>query len=80
MTMSSNEQPRPPKLLDQVAAKTRLLHYSNRTEQAYVDWVKRFILFHNKRQLALAAALSVAEPPISSPLCTSCPSCLDAIL
>ncbi len=39
----------PPKLLDQLAAKTRLLHYSKRTEDAYVDWVKRFILFHNKR-------------------------------
>jgi len=49
MSMSSSEQPRPPKLLDQVAAKTRLLHYSIRTEQAYVDWVKRYILFHNKR-------------------------------
>lgn len=39
----------PPKLLDQLAAKTRLLHYSKRTEAAYVDWAKRFILFHNKR-------------------------------
>ncbi len=41
--------PKPPKLLDQVAAKTRLFHYSKRTESAYVDWAKRFILFHNKR-------------------------------
>jgi integrase len=39
----------PPKLLDQVAAKMRLLHYSKRTERAYVDWIKRYILFHNKR-------------------------------
>lgn len=39
----------PPKLLDQVAGKMRLLHYSKRTESAYVDWIKRFILFHNKR-------------------------------
>ena len=37
------------KLLDQLAAKTRLLHYSERTEEAYVDWAKRFILFHQKR-------------------------------
>jgi len=36
-------------LLDQVAAKMRLLHYSKRTEGAYVDWIKRYILFHNKR-------------------------------
>ena len=40
---------RPPKLLDQLRAKTRLLHYSKRTEEAYVDWVTRFILFHGKR-------------------------------
>ena len=35
-TPSSSFQP--PKLLDQLAAKTRLLHYSKRTEDAYVDW------------------------------------------
>ena len=39
----------PPKLLNQVAGKMRLVHYSKRTESAYVDWIKRFILFHNKR-------------------------------
>jgi integron integrase len=39
----------PPKLLDQVAAKLRLFHYSIRTEEAYVDWIRRFILFHHKR-------------------------------
>jgi len=41
--------PSQPKLLDQVRATIRTLHYSIRTEQAYVDWVRRFILFHNKR-------------------------------
>ena len=38
-----------PKLLDQVRGKIRLKHYSIRTEQAYTDWIKRFILFHRKR-------------------------------
>lgn len=38
-----------PKLLDQVRNKCRLQHKSIRTEQAYVDWIRRFILFHNKR-------------------------------
>ena len=33
-----------PKLLDQVRAKIRLKHYSIRTEQAYVDWIRRYIL------------------------------------
>ena len=38
-----------PKLLDEVRDKIRLKHYSIRTEQAYTDWTKRFVLFHNKR-------------------------------
>jgi integron integrase len=38
-----------PKLLDQVRAAIRLRHYSLRTEEAYVQWIKRFILFHGKR-------------------------------
>lgn len=40
---------RPPKLLDQVRSCIRTRHYSRRTESAYVDWIKRFILFHGKR-------------------------------
>jgi site-specific recombinase XerD len=39
----------PPKLLDQVREALRLKHYALRTEQAYVNWIKRFILFHDKR-------------------------------
>ena len=39
----------PPKLLDRVRHKIRLRHYSLRTEQAYLDWIRRFILFHGKR-------------------------------
>ena len=38
-----------PKLLDRLRAEIRLRHYSIRTEQAYVDWVRRYILFHDKR-------------------------------
>jgi hypothetical protein len=38
-----------PKLLDRVRQVMRLKHYSYRTEQAYVDWIRRFILFHHKR-------------------------------
>jgi integron integrase len=39
----------PPKLLDQVQALLRREHYSLRTEKAYLNWIKRFILFHHKR-------------------------------
>jgi len=38
-----------PRLLDQVRGKIRLKHYSLRTEQAYVDWIKRFVLHFDKR-------------------------------
>lgn len=38
-----------PKLLDHVRDRIRVKHYSIRTEQAYVDWIKRFIWFHDKR-------------------------------
>lgn len=43
------ESPRLKKLLDQVRDVLRLKHYSYRTEQTYVYWIRRFILFHNKR-------------------------------
>jgi len=39
----------PPKLLDQLRAAVRTRHYSIRTETAYADWARRFILFHGKR-------------------------------
>jgi integron integrase len=37
------------KLLDQVSDVLRVKHYSYRTEQSYINWIKRFILFHHKR-------------------------------
>lgn len=39
----------PPKLLDQVRDRLRVKHYSIRTEQTYVHWIKRYIFFHGKR-------------------------------
>ena len=37
------------KLLDQLRAKCRLKHFSMSTEKSYVDWVRRYILFHGKK-------------------------------
>ena len=37
------------KLLDQVHAALRVAHYAKRTEESYVDWIRRFIVFHGKR-------------------------------
>jgi len=41
--------PDAPRLLTRVRERIRLKHYSIRTEQAYVDWIRRFIRFHGKR-------------------------------
>jgi integron integrase len=38
-----------PRLLDQVREAIRLRHYSYRTEQQYVAWIRRYILFHDRR-------------------------------
>ena len=40
--------PKARKLLEQVSDAIRVKHYSSRTEKTYVDWVKRYVLFHNK--------------------------------
>ncbi len=42
-------EPKPKKLLDQLRDAIRLKHYSIRTENSYVDWIRRYILFHNTR-------------------------------
>ena len=38
-----------PKLLDRMRAEIRVRHYSIRTEQTYIDWVRRYIFFHDNR-------------------------------
>jgi len=48
-TTRVNSKTSQPKLLDQVRAEIRRRHYSLRTEESYVSWMKRFIYFHNKR-------------------------------
>ena len=57
-TPAANEKP---KLLGRLRQALRLRHYSRRTEQAYVMWVKRFIFFHNVRHPA-----EMAEPEINA--------------
>jgi Phage integrase, N-terminal SAM-like domain len=51
--------PPPPKLLDQVRDRLRLKHYSMRTETQYVHWIRRFILFHDKRHPIAMGAVEV---------------------
>lgn len=42
-------QSKAPKLLDQLRGCLRAKHYSIRTEEAYADWVRRYVFFHQKR-------------------------------
>jgi hypothetical protein len=42
-------KPPKPRLPDQVRRTIRAKHYSRRAERAYVDWIRRFILFHKKQ-------------------------------
>ncbi|HSB68085.1 MAG TPA: integron integrase, partial [Candidatus Methylomirabilis sp.] len=48
-TMNSPSAPQQPKLLDRVRLAIRAHHYSPRTEDAYLGWIKRYIFFHGKR-------------------------------
>jgi integron integrase len=41
--------PQAPRLLDEVRKAIRLRHFSFRTEKAYVDWIRRYVVFHGKR-------------------------------
>ena len=49
-----------PKLLDRVRRAIRMRHYSRRTESTYVHWIRRFIVFHNKKHPESMGALEIA--------------------
>ncbi len=42
-------EPKPKKLLDQVREAMRLKHYAYRAEERCIQWLRRYILFHNER-------------------------------
>lgn len=49
------------KLLDQVRSALRIRHYSYRTEEAYIHWIKRYIFFHNKRHPMEMEEMEISE-------------------
>ena len=57
----SQSQLQPPRLLEQMRAVIRARHYSLRTEETYLGWVKRFILFHGKRHPRAMGAQEVQQ-------------------
>src|SRR5437588_12767286 len=56
-----NATGQPPKLLDRLRQACRVRHYSIRTEDAYHDWARRYILFHQKRHPD-----TMAEPDVNA--------------
>jgi len=53
------EAPKEPRLLDQLRGAIRVRQYSIRTEEAYVHWARRFILFNNKKHPSAMGAEEV---------------------
>jgi integron integrase len=51
----------PPKLIDQVRNLLRTMHYSSKTEKAYLFWIKRYILFHRKRHPVDMGAMEIEQ-------------------
>jgi len=60
-TMNSPSAPQKPKLLDRVREAIRARHYSRRTGDAYIGWIKRYIFFHGKRHPAEMGAEEVTR-------------------
>lgn len=58
---SHRDAPSKPKLFDQIRSFMRARRYSLRTEQAYLDWIRRFILFHGKRHPRELAEEEITE-------------------
>jgi integrase-like protein len=56
-----------PKLIDQLRSAIRIRNYSPRTEEAYWHWIKKFILFHNKRHPS-----EMGEPEATALFITPC--------
>ncbi len=61
--MNGLERGDPPKLrlLDRIRDAVRARHYSRRTEEAYVAWIRRYILFHGKRHPAEMGAGEITQ-------------------
>lgn len=77
----------PPKLLSQVRLAVRVRHFSRRTEEAYVGWIRRFVSYHGMRhpaelgsaevegflnQLAAGGGLGASTRPRRSARSSSC--------
>ena len=60
IVVSQSASGAPPKLLDRVRQTIRTRHYSRRTEEAYVHWIRRYILFHGKKHPSTMGAPDIS--------------------
>ena len=58
---TASATPAVPRLMERLRQEVRVKHYSICTEQAYMDWVRRFIVFHGKRHPSELGAAEVAS-------------------
>ena len=56
---------RKPKLLEQVREQLRANYYASRTEEVYLGWIRRFILFHQKRHPKEMGGAEVSRFPLN---------------
>ena len=73
-------QAKPPKLLDQVRDVLRLHHYSIHTERTYLDWIKRYIQFHQMRSREDLGDVQVSVLTIYTAAACSAPAPLGCLV
>ena len=61
MTTASQDGSKQPKLLEHVRITIRPKHYSYSTEKTYIHWIRKYVLFHNKRHPG-----DIGEPEMSA--------------
>ena len=59
-------EPIPKKLLDQVSDSIRRKQYSHRTERAYINWIRQYILFHDNKHPRDMGAVEVDDPHLNT--------------
>ena len=56
------------KFLDHIRDVIRINHFSNSTEKTYINWIYRFIIFHNKRHPEQMGGIEIADFLLTLPL------------
>ncbi len=57
----TGHMPKKPKLIEQIKTVMRVRHYSKRTEETYINWIRDFIFFHEKKHPLLLGANEISK-------------------